>query len=260
MSILLIDIGNTRVKWAFLARADEALGQVYDEASGCGVEQMQLLFSRWSSQSLVFNNTRISAIFLVTVSGQRWRSAIEAWALELNACCICLQSESTTGRVRNLYNEPNTLGADRWAMAIAAADLFPDKNCVVISAGTATTVDAISSSGEFLGGLIMPGFGLMLSSLHQNTARLPHANWQIEAIPRNTDAAISTGVLDAQLGAINRFSQRLAEQSLSEPNLILTGGYAPTLAEFLPTAKAVPNLVLKGVGYYAQNYFKQNRS
>jgi type III pantothenate kinase len=273
MSILLIDIGNTRIKWAFLKHPDDALGQVHHQAvvgdfvpgaahkPELSLELLQALFAQWHSQARLLDNTPISAVFLVSVGAQYWRTAIEVWALENGVACLCLHAGQAMCGVVNSYHPPGALGADRWAMAIAVAYLFPGNPCVVASAGTATTVDAISSTGEFLGGLIIPGLDLMVSSLHQNTARLPLAAWQIQAMPENTDAAISTGVLDAQLGAIERFVQRFGQQVgklCVKPVCILTGGHAPSLAEFLPEAVVVPHLVLQGVRFYAQAYFNQS--
>lgn len=283
MSILLIDIGNTRVKWALLKHPDDALGQVHHLVHSQALvgdfapstahtpepsleEALQSLFAQWHSQALLLNNMPISSVFLVSVGAQHWRTAIEVWALQNGAACLCLHAGQAMRGVVNSYHPPSALGADRWAMAIAVTYLFPGNPCVVASAGTATTVDAISSAGEFLGGLIMPGVDLMVASLHQNTARLPLAAWQIQAMPQNTEAAISTGVLDAQLGAIERFSQRfghsvgqvVGKQSAIKPTCILTGGHAPSLAEFLPQAVVVPHLVLQGVRFYAQAHFNQS--
>ena len=109
--------------------------------------------------------------------------------------------------VRNGYRNPAQLGCDRFAAAIGAHALEPGKALVVATCGTATTIDALSADGDFLGGMILPGLGLMASSLARNTAQLPQiaASGAVPAgFADNTDDAILSGCLSAQAGAIER--------------------------------------------------------
>jgi len=149
--------------------------------------------------------------------------------------------------VHNLYDDPTRLGADRWAAAIGAWSHVRGA-CVIVCAGTATTVDAIDANGQFLGGLILPGHGLMLRALAGGTADLPLAMGNCIAFPRNTHDAIETGVRYAQTGAVERFRTQM-------PNgapVILSGGSASALAPLIaPPRIDFPNLVLEGLRHVA---------
>ncbi len=112
--------------------------------------------------------------------------------------------------MRNLYENPERLGADRWAALIGARALHPHA-CVVVTAGTATTVDLLSAAGDFLGGLILPGVELMQQALARGTAQLPLADGRFALQPRRTVDAIRSGCLQAQAGAVERMFRQIAD-------------------------------------------------
>ncbi|MEO8187928.1 MAG: type III pantothenate kinase, partial [Burkholderiaceae bacterium] len=135
-------------------------------------------------------------------------------------------------------------------------------------AGTATTVDCVDAEGDnaararfvgkFIGGVIAPGVRVMLESLALRTAGLPTADADFSAnvaeFPDNTNAAIVTGVLDAQAGLVYRIWHRFAVHMLAEPRLILTGGHAEALSNRLSMhADIEHNLVLRGLALRAQS-------
>lgn len=148
--------------------------------------------------------------------------------------------------VRNGYREPERLGSDRWA-ALIAARRQEHGPCLVVSCGTATTVDALSVDGEFLGGLILPGLALMQRSLSSNTAQLGMERGTAQDFPRTTADAIRSGVLQATLGAV-RHQFELLQARQGEAVCLLTGGAADELQAHLdlPLVR-VENLVLKGL-------------
>jgi type III pantothenate kinase len=147
--------------------------------------------------------------------------------------------------VRNLYDQPEQLGSDRWAALIAAWHQVR-RACLVVNCGTATTIDALSAQGEFIGGLILPGLTLMQQSLSQGTAQLSVSKGVVQNFPRNTADAIASGVLRATLGAIEH--QFTLLQVDGEAVCILTGGAADPLMHFLQMpVQFEKNLVLKGL-------------
>jgi type III pantothenate kinase len=150
--------------------------------------------------------------------------------------------------VRNTYLNPLQLGSDRWAALIAARYRIKGA-CLVVSCGTATTVDALSEDGEFLGGLILPGVTLMQQSLLHNTAQLKVEAGQLENFPRKTDDAIYSGVIRATIGAIEH--QRTVLKNLCSSNTIpcvLSGGAADKIEKLLGIdVERVDNLVLEGL-------------
>jgi type III pantothenate kinase len=184
-------------------------------------------------------------------------SNVGGYAMAQRLLSVCtlwpVQAEFVVARteqcgVRNSYENPSRLGSDRWAALIAAWKRF-GRACLVVNCGTATTVDALSNAGEFLGGLIMPGITLMQQSLKQNTAQLQDEVGQLHNFPRNTSDAIYTGVIQATLGAIE--NQRVLLKKLGTNEIVtcfLSGGAADKIEAHLgmPTER-VDNLVLEGL-------------
>lgn len=161
-------------------------------------------------------------------------------------------SVAELGGIRNHYRNPAQLGCDRFAAAIGAHALFPHCPLVVATCGTATTIDAVSADGDFIGGMILPGLGLMAASLAKHTAQLPQVAVQASAIQPfadNTDAAIVSGCLAAQAGAIERAVAAHAHAcSDAAVSCILAGGAADLVASHLSIAhERVDNLVLIGL-------------
>lgn len=150
--------------------------------------------------------------------------------------------------VKNGYRNPAQLGCDRFAAAIGAHALAPGQAVIVANCGTATTIDAVTADGVFLGGMILPGLGLMATSLARNTAQLPQVA-QGGKLPSgfadNTDDAILSGLLAAQAGAIEHAcALHRAEACL------ISGGAAPYIAPALPAQiphRLVDNIVLIGL-------------
>ena len=166
----------------------------------------------------------------------------------------------------NHYSKPETLGTDRWAALIAAWNI-KHAPCVVINAGTAVTIDALNLStddhaqqGEFIGGLILPGLSLMQQCLGLATAQLPKTSKESPVITQadagifatNTVDAIQSGALHAIVGAITLMVQALQMQSKQLPSIIISGGNAKIMHEYLSThvtnpISIVDNLILQGL-------------
>lgn len=155
--------------------------------------------------------------------------------------------------------EPHRVGIDRLAAAAAAVMLKPaDRPAIVIDCGTAATVDVVSAAGEFLGGSILPGPGLMTRALAEGTSRLPEVaaleQGRVPAMPgRSTEEAIAAGIGWGMRGAVARLVEE-ASRSLGdagEPQVFLTGGWRAAVREVVPGAHEVPDLVLHGVALVA---------
>ncbi len=149
--------------------------------------------------------------------------------------------------------EPGRVGIDRLAAAAAAALVKPAAAAaVVVDCGTATTVDMVAADGSFLGGAILPGPLLMARALAEGTSRLPAvaalAAGQPPAMPgRSTQEAIAAGIGLGIRGAVGRLVAEARAGLGGGAVTILTGGWAPTVADVLPDAIAVPDLVLCGI-------------
>jgi type III pantothenate kinase len=150
--------------------------------------------------------------------------------------------------VASRYDNPAQLGADRWAALIAAWGRCSSA-CLVVSAGTATTIDSLGATGEFTGGRILAGVDLMKKALAANTAGLPLQQGRYAADPRNTADAIESGCLEAQAGAIERCHARLPAGA---PCLVTGGAAAAIAARLTISASVVDNLALEGLLRIAQ--------
>jgi len=241
--ILLIDAGNTRVKWA-LAAPGAPLGEwtAHGAATHADTPQLELA---WCEAA---NTHGVSRIVIANVAGNALRVQLE-YVLQRCLPDIAIEwfaSLPALAGVTNGYRNPSQLGCDRFAAAIAGHALAPGVNAIVVNCGTATTIDAVTPDGVFLGGMILPGLGLMASSLARNTAQLPQIAQDgklPDGFADNTDDAILSGILAAQSGAIEH---ACGQHQAAE--CIISGGAAPYIAPMLKVPyRIVENIVLVGL-------------
>ena len=237
--IIAIDAGNTRIKWA-----------VHDGVSW--ISQGALATVDAEKLSDVSTGWPVPArVIACNVAGERIEKVIRSALAAFEAPQYWLQSSQEACGVSNSYDQPGQLGADRWAAMIGARGLICG-NSLVVCAGTATTVDWVDAEGVFRGGLILPGFELMRSSLALNTAQLPRAEGEYCSAPRNTMDAIVSGCLYAQIGAIERMFHSLPAGS--ETLCLLTGGAAQLIIPHLSIPfLRVENLILDGLVRFASS-------
>ncbi len=231
--LIAIDAGNTRIKWG----VHDGAAWVAQGALPTGAAaQLAELGAQWPEAARVVG---------CNVAGSAVESEIAAALGSRHAAPLWLRGSAAACGVRNAYEQPERLGADRWAALIGARGRVAGA-CLVVCAGTATTVDWLDGAGVFRGGLILPGFDLMRASLARNTAQLPLADGQYCRAPRNTVDAITSGCLHAQIGAIERMFGEIA----GEPGALclLTGGAAQRLAPLLSIPfELIDNLILEGL-------------
>lgn len=258
-SAALIDAGNSRIKWAMLG-ADGVLrghGNVETAAVRSNASELAPLLKAARGASL-------SRIVVSNVAGETVQRAIEGVLPTLSV--ERFQAVSGCGGVRNHYRDPSQLGADRFAALLGAHAIGDASGAdkLVVMAGTALTIDALTSEGDFLGGSIAPGMRLMRESLARGTAQLPMVNEAKDTdFARDTDSAIAQGTRDAAVGAVMQSLQRLAARAPSEICIVASGGAMPTV---LPAIEAAlhrtplsfsvkitmrPHLVLEGLAVFA---------
>jgi type III pantothenate kinase len=233
--LLLVDAGNTRVKWA-LAETGAPAGQwlAHGAVAHAGLDTLRAAWEGGAVARAVVSN----------VAGPDLRARLDALLPAANVEWFA--AGARRAGVSNRYRNPSQLGCDRFAAAIGARLLAPGRALVVATCGTATTVDALTAAGVFIGGMILPGLGLMASSLARNTAQLPQM--APGAAPPtlfadNTGDAILSGCLSAQAGAIER-----AVAGHHADLCIVSGGAAPYVAPSLKIAhRIVDNIVLVGL-------------
>lgn len=253
---LLLDLGNTRLKWAWMQDAETIDSQTAGVQTGAIAwatinEQAPLPFL---DSIHVAPGLRIALCSVQSAERTAWVCA-QLTARWPQVPIERLSASAQALGVQNGYTEPTQLGADRWAALLAAHSLFPGENLLVVSAGTATTVDALHATGQnkhqhqHLGGLILPGLQLMQQSLAQGTAQLPAvSHLELTPFPQNTQHAIASGCLAAQCGAIERFAT--AHTHWQPQRVVMTGGTAAQLVPYLNLSSQLElreNLVLEGL-------------
>jgi type III pantothenate kinase len=251
---LLIDVGNSAVKWARLA-ADGSVSVGGRALHRGGMDVSAALAGAWTDgppPRRAVGCSVASAAVVATV--ERAARAVGLAAIEWMTSQASFRGEVT---LVNGYLDPTQLGADRWHALLGACARRPGSPLVVVNAGTATTVDCVRAGEDgsrFVGGCIAPGVRLMLESLARSTAGLPLATGTPVDFPDTTDKAIVTGVLDAQAGLVERVWRRFSAGLDRAPGLLLAGGHAELLAarltgELEPLIE--PDLVLRGLAQRA---------
>ncbi|PKO33842.1 MAG: type III pantothenate kinase [Betaproteobacteria bacterium HGW-Betaproteobacteria-7] len=230
--ILCLDCGNSRLKWG-LHDGAEWLAQgalAHDE-----IAALAGLLQRWPQPGQV-----LLANVAGPAVGTSIRRSLGNWADRLQE----VRSTASCAGVSNHYVQPERLGVDRWCALIGAWGQT-QAACLVVMAGTATTIDTLDAGGNFLGGLILPGSELMRRALARDTAGLPLADGHWSAAPRSTEDAITTGAIEAQVGAIERAFARLGAPAAV---CLVSGGNADVLLPRLamPSVRA-QNLPLEGL-------------
>ena len=234
--ILAIDAGNSRVKWGW-----------HDGNRWSSIATVPLIeFAASSDHVNPFSATHEnpSRIVISNVAGEGAHQLLVNWTSIFEAEPLWVKGGRALCGVTSRYEQPEQLGPDRWAALIAARALEPGRACLVVNAGTATTIDTLSANGEFLGGLILPGIDLMRFVLPEHTGRLPLQEGRFVRTPRNTVDAIETGCRHAQAGAVERMHRVLGGDSAC----VVSGGGGQALIERLDLpCRYVENLVLEGL-------------
>ena len=184
-----------------------------------GTDEPDRLDAQWDAlaapSSVVIANVAGDAVSAYLSRGcERWRLS-PIWARGRPEQC----------GVTNAYDDPEQLGPDRWAALIGAHAWSPG-NHVVVCMGTATTIDALTSSGAFLGGMILPGFDMMHASLASKTARLGSERGKVVTFPHSTRDAITSGAIRATCGAIEHLCIEMQQAGHDNVTVIATGGAA----------------------------------
>jgi type III pantothenate kinase len=251
MTALLLDVGNSRLKWGVLDDGDiRRTGHIsLSDVRDTGLAALTTKLPR-----------RVDAVLASNVAGNSFATRLSGViGMHCNVDVQFARSERRGWGVSNSYRQPRTLGVDRWVAMIGAwAEL--KSACLIVDAGTAVTLDAIDDEGTHLGGQIIPGVETMLNSLASATSDLPAVKvsakqsvGDMKMFGRNTAAAIREGAQNAVAGAVDRALQTMRENGY-DPTVILTGGGASRILGALDTDPLHrPNLVLLGLAHMLEN-------
>lgn len=245
MTFLAIDVGNTRLKWALYG--DERPGAVLFEHGAEFLENIERLADHVWPQ-LPAPKRMLGCVVAGDAAKRRVEHLMDLW--DVSAQWV-VPSAQEAGLI-NGYDYPTRLGSDRWVAMIGAWHRMlrqgAKRPVVVVMVGTAVTVDCIDITGKFLGGLILPGHGIMLRALESGTAGLHVPTGEMKTFPTNTSDALTSGGIYAIAGAIERMVQHLRTHSGQEPVCMMTGGagwkMVPSMAR---PFELVDNLIFDGL-------------
>jgi len=244
---LLLDIGNTRIKWAWLSTAGlEHTGSVVH----AGLDLRTHAGTVWGKGATPIR-IMVSNVAGAEVQARLSEITVALWQREPEFVC----AQTSAGGVSNGYAEPGTLGVDRWLALIAARSHTADAVCV-IDCGTAITLDTLMDDGDHVGGIILPGLALMQRALRDHTqliaADVNQAPYPLTPYARSTSAAAQLGALYAVVGAIERAVADTEAALGTEVSRIITGGDAQAvLAHLSSHYQHQPDLVLQGLAIIA---------
>ena len=245
MTFLAVDVGNTRLKWALYQSP-----QRHSAPLTQGVEFLdhidKLAEGAWAT--LTAPQRMLGCVVAGDIVRRRVEEQMEIW----DAPAQWVVPNAEEAGIRNGYDYPARLGADRWVAMIGAWQRTlvqgPARPMVVVMVGTAVTVDAVDASGKFLGGLILPGHGIMLRALESGTAGLHVPTGDVCEFPTNTSDALTSGGTYAIAGAVERMVQHVRSRCGSEPKCIMAGGAGWKMAPSMSAQfELVDNLIFDGL-------------
>lgn len=245
MTFLALDVGNTRLKWAQYEAP--VVGAKLLATGAVFLENIDRLNEEdWRGMA------EPSAILGCVVAGdaikRRVADQMDIWDVPARWVISSYQEAGLT----NGYDYPARLGSDRWVAMIGAHHRLlargVRKPCLVVMVGTAVTVEAIDASGKFLGGIILPGHGIMLRALESGTAGLHVPTGEVQDFPTNTSDALTSGGTFAIAGAVQRMVENITRTCGEAPECIMTGGAGWKMAPSMTIeCELVENLIFDGL-------------
>jgi len=247
--ILCLDVGNSHIYGGIFENSVIKLR--FRRTSKVSTSDEVGIFMRAVLRENSISHNDISAISICSVVPNLDYSLRAACMKYFDLEPFVLQAGVKTG-LKVKYRNPIEVGSDRIANAIAATNLFPNKDCIILDFGTATTFCAINSNKEYLGGAIMPGMRLSMESLTSHTAKLPPVEIikTETAVGRSTVESLQSGLYYMTLGAAKEIIEQFKSQVfVRPPTVIATGGFSHIYDDDKLFDIAVPDLVLQGLHY-----------
>lgn len=262
MKTLLVDAGNTGIKWCLLSGSDLS-------------EQQRCSYKKKSPQDcfkeiIKSQKQSLNAIYLVSVLGEAFSENAKAVSSEHDIELHNITSQKDLAGIQNAYDEPHKLGADRLLAMIGAKHHYKsedqESSFIIIDSGTATTVDAFNQDGKHYGGLILPGIDLCTQSLLKNTKQLPlwgsrdseedtEDAFKPEIFSKNTAQAIQSASVFGLAGAIDSICSKMKSKMSKDSNIktVLCGGNTYLLQPYLNSGYILnENLIMLGLKTIAE--------
>ncbi len=247
MQTLLIDLGNSRIKWSVLedGNLSEMQGFMWDSDN---------TLDDWG-QLIQCDDQNLKKICISSVVSQKRLSDIQSWCEQRwNNEIVLAKSKSKQLGLISGYHDPSQLGVDRWLAMLAVKQVCQQPFCV-IDCGTAVTIDLVDADGLHLGGGILPGLTTMRKSLNQSTGNLPLVEHEGSKFALNTHDGIAGGTLAALRGAVSTYVDDARERVGNELRCWVSGGDASQVLDVLPKGSVWrEDLVLQGLKSYQNDF------
>lgn len=248
---LALDVGNSQIYGGLFD--DQKILLRFRRTSKTGASSDEFgLFLRSVIRENGFDPGAIQQISLCTVVPEVLHSLRNCCTKYFGKQPFVLQAGVRTG-LKIKYHNPVEVGSDRIANAIAATQLYPGRNLIIIDYGTATTFCAVSKNREYLGGVIIAGLKISMESLEQNTSKLPSVEIlkPPHALGRSTIDSIQSGLYWGSIGQVREITDRLTSEVFGgeRPHIIGTGGMASLFKEERVFDVEDPDLVLHGLNF-----------
>ena len=218
--MLAIDVGNTRIKWGIWQQ--NVLEQ--KGASNYRSEQLEEDLDQCFAPLL-----QQDSVYACCVSSEQVQLSLHQWfQRQWGVNVHFIESQSQLMGVRNGYDDPHQMGADRWVAMIAAYTKYQKAVCV-IDCGTAITLDIVSAQGQHLGGLIMPGLDMMKNALYMGTRRIKPAIGDLCDLGMNTADAVTSGCYQLLVNGLQGLVVKHSAAVEGDLLCVVTGGNAELL-------------------------------
>lgn len=240
---LLLDLGNSRLKWALLREGALEAGAAIPHGDE-GLGDLGPLFAAAAG---------LRRAFLSSTAGSLSAPLRLAIREQLGIDLLQFRSPKQALGIRSAYDAPETLGTDRFLAMAGARARCPGQPLLIADAGTAMTIDLVDEDGQHIGGLIVPGPVLMREALHRGTAGVrTGAQARLHEWARNTDDAVWSGACLAGVALIERAVHHAQIGIGAEVALLCSGGSMPAMLDEIRVAhRWAPNLVLEGLAVWA---------
>lgn len=254
--LLAVDIGNTQTHLGVFER--RALVREWRAATDARrtADEWALMFGEFLGMAGLSFSKQITGVVIASVV-PRATQAMRDMTLEYFGFPALVVEPGTKTGISVLTDNPREVGADRIANAAGAHDRWPGEHVIVVDFGTATTLDVISSRGEYLGGAIAPGIDTAAAALFSTTAQLGRVELVAPATPigKNTVASVQSGLVFGTAAMVDGLVERVTQELGAPTRIVATGGLAPVVVPHCRRVEMVdPTLTLKGLfGIFERN-------
>ena len=228
--LLAVDVGNTETVLGVFNDRELARQWRISTVADRTADELALMFGGLLEHQDLSFDRNVTAVVIASVVPTATQALREMVRRYFGFRPLVVEPGVKTG-IPVLTDNPKEVGADRVLNAVAAIDLH-GAPAIVVDFGTATTFDAVSENGEYVGGVIAPGVQISAAALYEHTARLPRVELVAPSsvIGKNTVESVQSGIMFGYASMVDGVIERIAKE-LGEPTVIATGGLAPVMIE-----------------------------